>query len=166
MAKIDSQIALLLRIVDQAFDRKAWHGTTLRGSLRGVAVAEAGWRPGKKRNSIRDLVQHTAYWKFLVRRLLTGETQEKFSRSPANWPRRDELVDSKRWAEDVALLEREHRLFRDAVKALAPRRLADRSPRGTWTFAELIHGVAAHDLYHAGQIQLLKRLHRESPWTK
>lgn len=156
---MDPQIDLLLEIIGQAYDRKAWHGTTLRGSLRGVDLAQALWRPAPDRNNIRDLVQHTAYWKFLVRRLIGGTKKEKFRRSPANWPRRNETIDATRWAKDIALLEDEHANFRSAVAVLTPRLLKKKSPRGTWTYRELIHGVAAHDLYHAGQIQLLKRLY-------
>jgi hypothetical protein len=157
---MDPQIAVLLEIIDQAFDKKAWHGTTLRGSLRGVDLKQARWRPAPDRNSIHDLVQHTAYWKFLVRRLISGAAKtEKFPRSPANWPKRNAAVSAAQWTQDIALLEGEHAKFRAAVAALAPKLLKKKSPRGTWTWRELIHGVAAHDLYHAGQIQLLKRLY-------
>jgi uncharacterized damage-inducible protein DinB len=62
------------------------------------------------------------------------------------------------WRADVALLERTHRTLRDAIADLDPREL-DRQPlKGKTTRRVLITGVAAHDLYHAGQIQLLKRL--------
>jgi hypothetical protein len=58
----------------------------------------------------------------------------------------------------VALLEREHRKLREVIGGLRPAQLDLRSPRGVWTNAQEIHGVAAHDLYHTGQIQLIKRL--------
>jgi hypothetical protein len=51
-------------------------------------------------------------------------------------------------------------LLYDAVRTLPPAMLEARSPKGVWTYAEEIHGVAAHDLYHTGQIQLIKRLMR------
>jgi hypothetical protein len=58
-----------------------------------------------------------------------------------------------------ALLEREHAALRDVVEGLPDSALAER--RGKWTAGELIAGVAAHDLYHAGQIQLLKKFFAE-----
>ncbi len=60
----DPQIRLLLRELDQAYDKKAWHGTTLRGSLRGLTVKEARWRPARGRHNIWELVLHAAYWKY------------------------------------------------------------------------------------------------------
>jgi hypothetical protein len=158
MARPDPRIALLLANIDQAFDRKAWHGTTLRGSLRGVATAQARWRPSPRRHSVWDLALHAAYWKYVTRRALTGERRGSFPRPGSNWPRPPRRASDAAWAADVALLVEEHRLLRDAVAAFSAARL-DRRPAGAkWTFAELIAGVAAHDIYHTGQIQLLKRL--------
>ncbi|HMF10720.1 MAG TPA: hypothetical protein VKE94_00390, partial [Gemmataceae bacterium] len=61
---------MLLFLLDQAFDKKAWHGPNLRGAIRRVSVAQAGWRPGPSRRSIADIVVHAAYWKYAVRRRL------------------------------------------------------------------------------------------------
>jgi hypothetical protein len=60
---VDPLIELLLEIMDQAFDRKGWHGTTLRGALRGVTPAQALWRPGPDRHNVWELTVHAAYWK-------------------------------------------------------------------------------------------------------
>jgi DinB family protein len=151
-------IELLLEVVDQAFDQKAWHGTTLRGSLRGLTPEEAVWRPAPGRHNIWELALHTAYWKYAVSRRLAGEAIGSFGRKPSNWPAVPELANSRAWKRDVALLESEHRKLREVVGGLRPAQLDLRSPRGVWTNAQEIHGVAAHDLYHTGQIQLIKRL--------
>jgi hypothetical protein len=153
-------IALLLEVTDQAFDHKSWHGTTLRGSLRGLTPDQALWRPGPKRHNIWELTLHAAYWKYAVRRRLAGEAVGSFERKPSNWPDIPEPADGAAWKRDVAFLESEHRKLRDIIRGLTPAALAYRSPRGVWTYAEEIHGIAAHDLYHTGQIQLIKRLMR------
>jgi hypothetical protein len=152
--------SLLLEILDQAFDQKGWHGTTLRGSLRGLTPAEALWRPAPGRHNVWELTLHTAYWKYAVRRRLAGEAMGSFERKPSDWPDVPEPADAKAWKQDVRLLESEHRKLRETVASLKPAQLALLSPRGVWTNAEEIHGVAAHDLYHTGQIQLIKRLMR------
>lgn len=154
----DPVIELLLEVLDQAFDHKGWHGTTLRGSLRGVTPKQARWRPAANRHNIWELTLHTAYWKYAVRRRLAGEAHGSFDRKPSNWPEIPAPADLKAWKRDVAFLESEHRKLRETVSGLAPASLALRSPRGVWTYAEEIHGIAAHDLYHTGQIQLIKRL--------
>lgn len=154
----DSRIELLLEVLDQAFDHKGWHGTTLRGSLRGVTPAEALWRPAPGRHNIWELTVHAAYWKYAVRRRLAAGAAGSFARKPSNWPAVPSTPDAAAWKSDVRLLEAEHRLLRDAVRTLPPAKLRTLSPQRVWTMAEEIHGVAAHDLYHTGQIQLIKRL--------
>jgi hypothetical protein len=156
----DPRIELLLEIIDQAFDRKGWHGTTLRGSLRGLSADEALWRPAPGRHNIWELTVHAAYWKYAVRRRLMGDAVGSFSRKPSNWPLVPEKADPAEWKRDIRLLETEHQLLREAIRTLPPARLEQRSPQGVWTNAEEIHGIAAHDLYHTGQIQLIKRLLR------
>jgi len=154
----NSVIAMLLEILDQAFDRKSWHGTTLRGSLRGLTPKEALWRPAPGRHNIWELTLHAAYWKYAVRRRLGGEGIGSFERKPSNWPDIPDPSDAGAWKRDVVFLENEHRKLRETVTGLRPADLTRRSPRGVWTYGEEIHGVAAHDLYHTGQIQLIKRL--------
>lgn len=154
----DSRIALLLEIVDQAFSRQAWHGTTLRGSIRGLSVEVAVWRPGPERHNIWELVLHTAYWKYIVRRRLTGDKALSFPRKPSNWPAVPEKTTSGKLNEDIALLKHEHLLLRDLIESFDPSQLHRRAPESKWTYAEHVHGIAAHDLYHAGQIQLIKKL--------
>jgi hypothetical protein len=153
------EIRLLVDVVDHAFTGRSWHGTTLTGALRGVTPARALWRPARNRHSVWDLVLHAAYWKYVVRCRVTGERPpEGFPRAPSNWPGTPARPEAARWRADVRLLKRMHEEMRAAVAALPPRRLRARSPAGTWSYAEMIYGVAAHDLYHTGQIQLLKRL--------
>ena len=76
----------LLVILDQAYDHRSWHGTNLRGSIRGLSPEQAAWRPAAGRHNIWELVVHSAYWKYAARRRLTGEPRHVF---PA---RRLELV--------------------------------------------------------------------------
>jgi hypothetical protein len=151
-------IALLLEVMDQAFDQKSWHGTTLRGALRGLTPAHALWRPAANRHNIWELTLHAAYWKYAVRRRLAGDAIGSFDRKPSNWPAIPDPADNRAWKRDVVFLENEHRKLREVVWGLSPAALSLRSPRGVWTNRQEIHGVAAHDLYHTGQIQLIKRL--------
>ena len=154
------QIQLLLRELDQAYDKKAWHGTTLRGSLRGLTVKEARWRPARGRHNIWELVLHAAYWKYIVLRKLSGDSELKFPRPGSNFPRLPKKTDSKAWAKDIRLLQEQHDLLRKTVENFAASRLHLHPQKSIWSNVDHIHGIAAHDLYHAGQIQLLKRLQR------
>lgn len=155
------EIQLLVAGLDEAFDHKAWHGTTLRGSIRGLAAPAAAWRPGRMRHSTWEIVTHCAYWKYVVRRRLTGAPKGGFVLDGSNWFPQPRTLTERAWQDAVAVLVNEHRQLRKTVARFSPTAL-DRSPAGSpFTYAALIRGIAAHDLYHAGQIQLLKRLHKK-----
>lgn len=147
------EIALLLRLSDEAYDKTAWHGPNLRGSLRGVSPKAAAWRPSPRRHNIWELALHAAYWKYAAVRRLTGEKRGSFPVKGSNWFRRPEPGgEEKAWRADLALLDQQHRRLRETVALLSPASLR--------AHLRLIYGVAAHDLYHAGQIRLLKVLQR------
>jgi hypothetical protein len=156
-----STLDQLLAIMDSAYDRRSWHGTNLRGSIRGLSARQAAWRPSPRRHNIWELVVHAAYWKYTALRRFTGAPRGSFPLTGSNWFERREGLSDRAWGEDVALLERTHQSLRAAVAQLTPSDLA-KTPRGSKVnnFA-LLSGVAAHDLYHAGQIQLLKRLFQD-----
>ncbi len=78
-------IGVLVHLLDEAFDRKAWHGPNLWGSVRGLSAEEAAWRPSPGRHSIQELALHCAYWKYAVRRKLTGEKRGSFPLKGSNF---------------------------------------------------------------------------------
>ncbi len=135
----------LIVLLDEAFVKQAWHGPNLRGSLRGVTAEQAAWRPAAGRHNIWELAVHCAYWKYAVRRRLTGEKRGSFPLSGSNWFVRDGEGD---WPADVRMLQEQHALLREAALAAE---LTAKNER-------LIRGAAMHDVYHAGQITMLKRL--------
>jgi DinB superfamily len=154
----DPTVSHLLTIMDAAYDKKSWHGTNLRGSIRGLTPARAAWRPAPARHNIWELIVHTAYWKYVGLRRLTGGARGSFPLEGSNWMKRPQDVNVKALKSDVALLDDMHRALRAAVAALTARDLAITPPGSSVSNFALLSGVAAHDLYHAGQIQLLKRL--------
>lgn len=157
-----SQVSVLLRLLDQAFDHKAWHGPTLRGALRGVSAAQAAARPAAGRHNVWELALHCAYWKYTVWRQLTGAKTGSFPLPGSNWFERPEKGRGGEadWKRELALLGSCHRELRAAVAALRDDQL-DARPRGSkYPNRELVMGAASHDLYHAGQVSLVKRLAR------
>ena len=148
----------LLTVIDQAYDHRSWHGTNLRGSIRGLSLKQAAWRPAPRRHNIWELVVHAAYWKYAARRRLSGEARHSFPLKGSDWFARPIATTNIAWRSDIALLDDMHRSLRAAIANLPPATLPHRNGAGKDTNFSLIAGVAAHDLYHAGQIQLLKRL--------
>ena len=154
-----TEIDLFLVQLAQAYDRKSWHGTNLRGSVRGLTETAAAWRPAPRRHSIQEIVVHAAYWKYVVRRRLTGDKRGGFPLHGSDWFPRP-VADARQWREDLLLLDSQHRLLRDTIAGLDPNSL-QKPLAGSVTPLYLVSGVIAHDLYHTGQIQLLKRMARE-----
>ncbi len=152
------EIEHLLGLLDEAYRRAAWHGPNLRGSIRGLTAREAAWRPKAGRHNIWEIVAHTAYWKYTVRRRLVGEKRGSFSLQGSNWFLRPVDRGENAWRADVVMLDGEHQRLRAVVSELPPEDL-DRPARGSKTLARrLVAGIALHDVYHAGQIQLIKKL--------
>lgn len=155
----DSQVSLLLDLIDQAFDHRAWHGTNLRGSIRRVRAEDAAWRPAPGRHNVWETVVHAAYWKYIVRRRILAEARGSFSLEGSNWFVRPTGNSTEAdWKNDVKLLVEAHQSMRAAVAGLTDAQLKV-TPKGSKVSnVALITGIASHDLYHAGQIQLLKKL--------
>jgi hypothetical protein len=149
---------VLLHLIDEAYERQAWHGPNLRGSIRGLDEKAAAWRPTPSRHSIWEIVVHATYWKYAVRRRLLGEKRGSFPLAGSNWFPRPDRKSRRSWKHDVALLESEHRKLRAAVAGLGDSDLEKKLTGSRVTTLRLVAGIAAHDFYHAGQIQLLKRL--------
>jgi hypothetical protein len=148
----------LLSILDQAYDHRSWHGTNLRGSIRRVSRPQASWRPAPGRHNIWELVAHAAYWKYVVWRRLAGAPRGAFPLKGSNWFRRPHDASDAAWQAGRTLLEDMHRSLRAAAASLLARELTRTLNGGKETGFSLLSGAAAHDLYHAGQIQLLKKL--------
>jgi DinB family protein len=148
----------LLALLDEAYDRRSWHGPNLRGSLRGLRAAQAAWRPARGRHNAWELAIHAAYWKYAALRRLTGEKRGSFARAGSNWLATPTPPTEAAWRKDLDLLAACHRRLRAAVAGLRDSDLDRRASGGQGTIGRLVRGVAAHDLYHAGQIQLIRRL--------
>jgi uncharacterized damage-inducible protein DinB len=155
---MDKPIKELLRLLDEGYDTPTWHGPNLRAAVARVTARAALWRPGRGRHNIWELTVHAAYWKYTVRRRLLGEKRGSFAMKGSNWFPSPKKATEKEWRALQALLKEEHRKLRAAVARFPAAKLHRRMQASKWTAAKSISGVAFHDIYHAGQIQLLKRL--------
>ena len=145
--------SVILHLLDEAFERKTWHGPNLWQSLKGVTAKQASWRPGLGRHNIWEVTLHAAYWKYAVRRRLQGGKRGSFALKGSNFFPRPEAGKSTEaaWKADLAILRQEHQALRKTVKSALTKRVSPKVQRMLW-------GVAFHDVYHAGQIRLLRRL--------
>lgn len=158
--KQSSTIDALVQQLEESYHTRAWHGTNLRGSIRGLSLDQICWRPSAKRHNIWEVVVHCAYWKYIVRRRLTGEKHGSFPLKGSNFFQRPENRTASAWKKDIQLLEAMHQLLVDEVKKISTEDLGKYPHGSKFSNLQTITGIAMHDVYHAGQIQLLKRLQK------
>lgn len=147
------------RILDQlkrAYEGDAWHGPSVREALSGVTAEQARTRVLPNAHNIWELVHHIAVWENVGRRRLQGDRAEINISSPEDWPPADDLSEAV-WEQAKAALDRGHEALRKAIASLAESRLDEPILEGLSTVYVTLHGVIQHDLYHAGQISMLKK---------
>jgi len=157
---MNGEIELLLACIDDAYSGKSWQGSNLKGSIRGLSPEDAAWRPGLNRHNIWELILHAAYWKYAVKRKLLGEKRGSFPLKGSNWFHRPQALTKAAWKEDQRLLEEMHQSLRRTIESMDSRILLKPAGSSKYPYAKIIYGVAAHDIYHTGQITLIKRLMR------
>ena len=103
-----------------------------------------------------ELVQHIAVWEDVGRRRLEGDPAEIPISSPEDWPAADDLSEAA-WTKAKAALERGHQALVEAISRVPESRLNEPILEGKSSVYVTLHGVIQHDLYHAGQIAILKK---------
>jgi uncharacterized damage-inducible protein DinB len=156
--KLQATLPESTRIADQlrrAFDGSAWHGPSLMELLDDVDAATAAAKPLAKVHSIWELVLHVAAWDAAGCRRLSGEKIQLTG--TANFPVVPRPAEAA-WRMDVAQVKRTHDVLVKTVAALPESRLRERVPGKRYDFCFMLHGIAQHELYHAGQIAILKKM--------
>lgn len=151
----NTRIATLAHLLEEAWAGPAWHGPSLRQAIRSLSPDVAVVRPAGAAHSAWSIMLHAAYWKHRVTCRVLDRPRERFPLKPANFPAAPAKPDERRWRDDVGLVEECHVDLVHALEAFEDRRLDRRC--GHWTVEESFRGAALHDVYHAGQIQLLRR---------
>jgi uncharacterized damage-inducible protein DinB len=147
------------RILDQlkrAHEANAWHGPSVKEVLADVSAAQAHARPIANGHSIYELVRHVAVWENVGRRRLEGDPAEIPISSPEDWPPADDHSEAA-WQQARAALDRGHQALVAAIKRVDESRLDEPILEGKSSVYVTLHGVIQHDLYHAGQIAILKK---------
>jgi len=149
------------RIADElrrAFHGPAWHGDSLFKILRGVTAAQAAAHPIQNAHSIWELMLHLAAWEGAVRRRMRGVAVRLSAAK--NFPPVTDTSEAA-WQKALEHVKHVHAELVAAVEKFPEASLAKQVPgkQGShYNFAYMLHGLAQHAAYHAGQIALLKRI--------
>ncbi|MGH9691279.1 MAG: DinB family protein [Candidatus Acidiferrales bacterium] len=149
-----SEIARILDQMDRAFSGSAWHGPSLMALLEGLSAEDASRHSIPAAHSIWELVQHIGAWNTIVQHRLNGEPMEVTTE--IDWPPIWEASDIA-WSRAVENLAASRSRLRRVAEGLRDDQLAEIPAGCRDSRYVMLHGVVQHDLYHAGQIAVLKK---------
>jgi hypothetical protein len=146
------------RVLNEGYGSGAWHGPDLKAALADVTPAFAFWRPGAGRHNIAEIALHHAYFARSVRAQISGRSAEPFVLEGEDWfDLASETTLS--WPKIQATVEAEHQSLGALVTDTETGQLT--SPLSEAERFNLVLGITCHAIYHAGQIQLIKRLREQ-----
>jgi uncharacterized damage-inducible protein DinB len=152
-----SQSALLADQIHRAFDGEAWHGDSVLEILNEVDAKTAAARPIKNAHSIWELVLHITTWDEVT--IIRAGGKALMPTDEQNFPPVKDTSEAA-WKKAVENLKNTHSKLVETVAAFPDSRLHDQVPGKTgdhYDFYYLFSGIVQHELYHAGQIALLKK---------
>jgi uncharacterized damage-inducible protein DinB len=156
-----TEIDRILDEIDREYQGDPWHGSPLGDILRDVSAEQAAARPMAHAHSIWEIVVHMTAWKNEVRKRLSGRPAGL--PEEGDWPAVGSRTEA-RWAEALSQLDKAHLALVESVRALQENRLfeptndpRDRANGTGVSYYVLLHGIVQHDVYHAGQIAVLKK---------
>jgi uncharacterized damage-inducible protein DinB len=140
--------------MDRAFSGEAWHGPDLMQLLNGISSEDASKHPVPGAHSIWELVNHIAAWNAIVQQKSKGEPVEVTTE--LDWPPVWE-VSEVAWKRSLATLAENRTRLRNYLQTVRDDQLDEKVQRENYSQYVLLHGSVQHDLYHAGQIAVLKK---------
>jgi hypothetical protein len=144
------------RVLNEGYGPGAWHGSDLRAALADVTPGLAFWRPAAGRHNIAEIALHHAYCVRAVRAEISGRPAEPFVREGEDW---FDLADAKAlsWPKILDAVETQQQRLATLIEDVGAGAMV--SPLADPERFNLVLGITCHAIYHAGQIQLIKRLH-------
>ena len=143
------------RVLDEGYGGGAWYGADMKTAVTGVSGAEVFKRPAKGRHNIAEVALHHAYWAGQIESKLSGKAAGPFPLSGEDW---FEVNNEKTlsWKAITEALDAAQARLAKTVKSLAGGKGS--SPLSEREQEDLVIGITGHAAYHAGQIQLIKKL--------
>ncbi|MBA7622335.1 hypothetical protein ES703_29711 [subsurface metagenome] len=137
----------------------AWHGPSLMESLKGVDVGQATVRPIEGRHTIWEIVNHCTYWMESVDKALHGEVMESIPETE-DWVGMGETADD--WKRDLERMDQTYEKLQETIEGFEgdlDAMVGAQFGENFFQFShrKMLHGVADHNIYHAGQVSILKR---------
>jgi len=144
--------------LNRAFDKGSWIGPTVMSTLDGVTAHGAAIRPLSNAHTIWEITNHIIFWENLVSRMIVESSVDTTLESRKDWVAVEDSSEDA-WHETLKKLQRGHKKLSDLIATIDDSRLNEKSAElgEDFTVYEMLHGIIQHDIYHAGQIGMLKK---------
>ena len=149
-----SRVEFLADQLQRAYSGEAWHGPSLQEVLRDITFEQAAAKPIPSAHSVWELVTHIGVWMSAAKRRMAGDPAEVSAEQ--DWPAVGSGGDAA-WRQTLAALDQEQNQLRDAIRALPETSLGQSVNGHPYSISFLLNGVIQHNLYHTGQIAILKK---------
>lgn len=148
---MENEIKNIHRLLRHTFEKNAWHGPAVKEVLETITPEQAQKRLPES-HSIIELVAHMTAWRVFVLKKLQGDPEYKVSEE-MNFP------GTSTWPETIQALNESQAALLEALEAFDNARLNETVKHGSYSYSyyTLLHGIIHHDLYHTGQIALIKK---------
>jgi hypothetical protein len=144
---------VLSQLKESIFDG-GWHGPSLVDVVKGIEVSTALSRPLENRHSIWEIVQHAVYWIDRVNDVLDGKKHPPLG-DPEDW--KSIVGNSSTWDSIEEDITRAYERLRNTLHETNEKKINDKLPDADFTYSWMLFGLVHHNLYHAGQIAIMKQ---------
>ena len=152
-----TEISRIQKMLKNSWNGPMWHGTNLSKVLEGIDYQKAFRKPAVGSHNIYELVTHMLCWRKFVLEHFTGNTSYNVELNSAlDWPTQYEATEVN-WKSTFTMLEQNHAELEKALSTVFDSQLEETVPGKKFNWYVLIHGMIHHDIYHSGQISILKK---------
>lgn len=148
-----NEVKFLMDQIKTTFNGDSWHGPNLVKSLLGIEKEQASTRVIWERHTIWELTDHVTYWLEEVHKSV--KSKKDLDHSGNDWPKMGATEED--WKQSLLRLEAAVNMLVDELSTWRNSDLAENIPGNDYTFKQMLHGIIHHNLYHVGQINILRQ---------
>jgi uncharacterized damage-inducible protein DinB len=153
---MNTEVSRISRLFQETYEGSPWHGSPVKQVLKGISARQAAMQVLPDTHTIWELVRHIIAWRNFAFQKMAGDKTFDILHAEQDWPYIQEM-DEKSWQKDLLALEYSQQTLLQALYKMNNGNLQEIVPGRQYTFYTMLHGIMQHDLYHTGQIALLKK---------